>query len=106
MRTTIDSLLGWFRTLPTSRRTLLILVALCTGGLVLSWISRPTIRTTPPASLFGLHALPPASQPDADLKAQWERIKQSRKTASSAPMAVGGVAIGPVTDEPGYATPM
>ena len=106
MRTTIDSLLSWFRTLPTSRRTLLILVALCTGGLVLSWISRPTIRTTPPASLFGLHTLPPASQPDADLKAQWERIKQSRKTASSAPMAVGGVAIGPVTDEPGYATPM
>jgi Domain of unknown function (DUF4349) len=108
MRTIITSLLSWFRTLPASRRTLLILCALCTAGLALSWITRPTIRTGQrafqemPSSGF----TPLGNQPDAELKAQWERIKQSRKTASPAPSAVGGEAIGPVTDELGYATPM
>ena len=107
MRTKLASLLSWFRTLPASRRTFLLLAALCAGGLALSWFARPTIRTaqtgspeTPPFA-----SIPRGSQPDAELKAQWERLKQSRKTASSAPMAVGGIA-GPAIDESGYATPM
>jgi hypothetical protein len=107
MRTTIRSLRSWFRTLPASSRTFLILAALCAGGLVLSWIARPTIRTgqsgTPETSTVA--PIPPGSQPDAELKAQWERLKQSSKTTSSAPMAVGGIAV-PAIDESGYATPM
>src|SRR5882762_644670 len=108
MRTTIDSLLSWFRTLPASRRTLLILIAFCMGGLALSCISRPTnwagqrgFPETPPFAHIARE-----NQPDAELKAQWERIKQSRKAASAGPVAVGGEALGLVTDESGYATPM
>jgi hypothetical protein len=108
MRTTIDSLLSWFRTLPASRRTLLILIAFCMGGLALSWISRPTnwagqrgfLETPPFAPILR------ENQPDAELKAQWERIKESRKAASAGPMAVGGEALGVAIDESGYATPM
>src|SRR5258708_31019352 len=108
MRTTIDSLLSWFRTLPASRRTLLLLFSLCDGCLVASWITRPAayigqrgIRDTP-----SFTPIPPGTQPDAELKAQWERIKQSRKAASAGPVAVGGEALGLATDESGYATPM
>src|SRR6266436_2425544 len=108
MRTTIDSLLSWFRTLPASRRTLLILIAFCMGGLALSWISRPTNW----AGKRGFPETPPfahsarENQPDAELKAQWERIKQSRTAMNPVTSAVGGNAIGPDTDESGYATSM
>src|SRR5258708_22894611 len=108
MRTTIPSLLSWFRTLPASRRTLLLIFSLCAGCLVASWITRPAayigqrgIRDTP-----SFAPIPPGTQPDAELKAQWERIKQSRKAASAGPVAVGGEALGLATDESGYATPM
>src|SRR5260370_31070899 len=108
MRTTIPSLLSWFRTLPASRRTLLLLFSLCAGCLVASWITRPAayigqrgIRETP-----SFAPIPPGTQPDAELKAQWERIKQSRTAVNPATSAVGGNAIGPETDEFGYATPM
>src|SRR5258708_23878447 len=108
MRTTIDSLLSWFRTLPASRRTLLILIAFCMGGLAVSWISRPTISTGrggfPGTSSFT--PIPRENQLDAELKAQWERIKQSRKAVNPATTAVGDNAIGPDIGELGYATPM
>ena len=108
MRTTISSLLSWFRTLPASRKTLLILIALCTGALVLSWIARPTVHTAqralPETSSFA--PVPPGNQPDAELKAQWERIKQGHKIPSSAPIAIGGEAAGQPMDDSGYATPM
>jgi len=108
MTTTIASLLSWFRGLPASRRTLLVLFALCTGLLTMSWIARPVSdvghRPLPPTSSFA--PIPPGNQPDAELKAQWERLKQARKTMSPAPLSVGGEAIGPVTDESGYATPL
>src|SRR5258708_4090288 len=78
------------------------------GGLALSWISQPTnwagqrgIRETP-----SFAPIPPGTQPDAELKAQCERINQSGKAASAGPVAVGGEALGLVTDESGYATPM
>jgi uncharacterized protein DUF4349 len=108
MSTTIASLQSWFRTLPTSRRTILILFALCTGGLVLSWFARPTNRIGqrgfPETSSFV--PLPSGNQPDAALKAQWEGVKQSRKTMSPAALPAEREAAGPVTDESGYATPM
>ncbi|HTB91835.1 MAG TPA: DUF4349 domain-containing protein [Candidatus Sulfotelmatobacter sp.] len=107
MRTKLASLLSWFRNLPASRRTILILAALCVGGLALSWVALPTIRIghrgSPETSPFA--PIPPGSQPDAELKAQWERLKQLNKIAGSAPMAIGGMA-GPAIDESGYATPM
>jgi len=108
MRTTIASLLHWFRALPTSRRTILILFALGTGGLVLSWFARPTNqigqRGFPETSSFV--PIRSGSQPDAELKSQWERIKQAHKTISPAALPAEREAIGPVTDESGYATPM
>jgi hypothetical protein len=108
MRTTITSLLVWFRRLSASRRTLLVLFALCTGWLAVSWIARPASnvvhRDLPATSSFV--PIPPGNQPDAELKAQWERLKQAHKTMSPAFPAVGGEAIGPVTGESGYATPL
>jgi hypothetical protein len=108
MRTTIASLLHWFLSLPTSRRTILILFALCTGGLVLSWFVRPTIRIGqrgfPETSSFA--HISSGNQPDAELNAQSERIKQSRKTMNPAAPPAEREAIGPVTDESGYSTPM
>jgi hypothetical protein len=108
MRTTITCLLSWFRGLSASRRTLLVLFALCTGWLAVSWIVRPIfdVGHRAPAVTSSFVHIPPGNQPDAELKEQWERIKQERKTASPAPSAVGGEAIGPVTDELGYGTPL
>jgi Domain of unknown function (DUF4349) len=108
MRTTIASLLSWFRTLPASRRTLLILAALCAGGLALSWIARPTIRTgqrdIPGAEPYA--SIPTRNQPDAELRAEWQRMKELRKMPSSAPMVVGGGTAGSAADELGYGSPM
>jgi Domain of unknown function (DUF4349) len=108
MNTTIASLLAWYRTLPAARRTLLLLFVLCTGVLALSWLGRPIVRTGQ-RDLPGHSAFVPARPgipPDADLKAQWERIKQAQKTAIPAPSFAEREAIGPVTDGPGDTAPM
>jgi hypothetical protein len=110
MRTAITFLLSWFRTLPASRRTLLLLFSLCAGCLVVSWITRPA----PSIGKRGFQAtpsfdpLPSRTQPDAELKAQWERVKQSHKTMSPPALPAEREAIGPVPvrDESGYGTPM
>jgi hypothetical protein len=51
-------------------------------------------------------AVPPGIQPDAELKAQWERIKQAQKMAVPAPSLAEREVITPMTDGPGYTTPM
>jgi hypothetical protein len=108
MRTTIDSSLSWFRTLPASRRTLLLLVSLCAGCLVVSWITRRAAHI----GQTGFHPkesfapIPPGTAPDAELKAQWESMKQARKTAIPAPSSIAGESFGRATDESGSATPM
>jgi hypothetical protein len=108
MRTTIASLLSWFRALPASGRTLLLLFSLCAGCLVVSWITRPAARTDQRGfqATPSFAPLPSGTQPDAELKAQWERMKQSHKTMSPAALPAEREAIGAVTDESGYATPM
>ena len=108
MRTTIASLLGRFCTLPASRRTLLTLVALCTGGLALSWIARPTILTGQRVSTDKPFFAPilSGSQPDAELKAQWEHLKQTNRAANSAPLPSGRESSDATIEESGYATPM
>jgi len=108
MNTTISSLLAWYRTLPAARRTLLLLFVLCTGVLALSWLGRPMGKIGPkdlPGRSAAL-AVPPGIQPDADLKAQWERIKQAQKAAIPAPSFAEREAIGPMTDGPGDTGPM
>jgi len=108
MNTTIASLLAWYRTLPPARRTLLLLFVLCTGLLSLSWLGRPLgkigQRELPGHSAF--MAVPPGIQPDADLKAQWERIKQAQKMTIPAPSLAEREAMGPMTDGPGDTGPM
>lgn len=108
MKNPIASLLVWFRSLPASRRTLLILLALCAGGLTLSWMERPTIRIgqRPLPDTSSLAPVPPVNQPDAELKAQWERIKQAEKTSRSAPVDSSGESMGGAIGESPYATPM
>lgn len=108
MNTTIASLLAWYRTLPPARRTILLLFVLCTGVLALSWLGRPMGRTSqrdyPGQS--ALVRVPPGIPPDADLKAQWERIKQAQKTAVPGPSHAEREVITPLTDGPGDTGPM
>ena len=108
MKTAFAFLLSWFRTLPAPRRTLLLMLALCTGGLALSWFARPMLETNQKGfpGTSGLVRVSPGNQRDAELKAQWERIKQAQKTAIPAPAFAGGEVLTPPTDASGYATPM
>ena len=108
MRTTIASLLSRFRALPASRRTLLLLFSLCAGCLVVSWIMRPAARIGQRGfqATSSFAPIPPRAQPDVELKAQWERVKQSHKRMGPAALPAEREAIGPVADESGYATPM
>lgn len=108
MNITISSLLTRYRTLPPERRTILLLFVLCTGVLALAWLGRPVGRTGqrdfPGHS--ALVAVPPGIPPDADLKAQWERIKQAQRAAVPAPSLAEREVITPLTDGPGDTGPM
>ncbi len=108
MNITISSLLTRYRMLPPARRTLLLVFVLCTGVLALAWLARPVGRTGqrdfPGHS--ALVAVPPGIPPDADLKAQWERIKQAQKKAVPAPSLAEQEVITPLTDGPGDTGPM
>jgi hypothetical protein len=107
MRTTIASLLNWFRTLPASRRTLLVLFSLCAGWLVVS-------RMTRPAAQIGqrgfqekpfLAPIAPATDPDANFRAEWERMKESHKMMSPLAPSAGRQTAGLAIDGLGYTTP-
>src|SRR6202051_604203 len=108
MRTTIPSLLSWFRSLSASRRALLIMLALCIAGMGLSRITRSTIpigqRGLPERSSYA--PILAGSHLDAELKAQGERLKQANRAASSAPRPSGRESSGTTIDKSGYATPM
>jgi len=108
MNTTIPSLLARYRMLPPARRTLLLLFALCTGVLALSWLGRPLgrpgQRDFPGRS--AVVGVPPGIQPDADLKAQWERIKQAQKKAIPAPSLAEREVMTRAMDGPGDTGPM
>jgi len=108
MKTTITFLRDWFRALPPSRRTFLLLAACCAAGLTFSWLARPTVWTGQkvfPGTSSLVH-VPPGTQPDADLKAQWERIKEAQKTAIPSPAFAEREAITATNDESAYPTPM
>src|SRR5260221_9685477 len=108
MNTTIPSLFARYRMLPPARRTLLLLFVLCTGVLALSWLGRPLGRPGQ-RDLPGRSAVvgvPPGIQPDADLKAQWERIKQAQKKAIPAPSLAEREVMTRAMDGPGDTGPM
>ena len=108
MNTTIASLPARYRALPPRRRTLLLLFVMCTGVLALSWLGRPPGRTSQrdyPAQ-SALVRVPPGIPLDADLKAQWERIKQAQKMAIPGPSHAEREIMTPMTDGPGDTGPM
>jgi Domain of unknown function (DUF4349) len=108
MNTTIASLLARYRALSPLRQTFLLLFALCAGVLALSWLGRPTVQTGQRG--FPGHStsvgVPPRMPLDADLKAQWERIKQAKKTALPTPGIAEREAITAPQDGPGDTGPM
>jgi hypothetical protein len=108
MRSALLSLLAKFRGLSSGRRTVLGLFALCTGGLLVSWIAGPRIQPgarplTAGPSPVGIPGFD--SRPDADLKAEWQRMKEFPKvvTPDVAPSARGSA---PVGDSSEYVTPI
>ena len=108
MKTTLTSLRDWFRSLPPSSRTFLLLAALSTAGLTLSWLAGPRVWTGQRVFPGPPHfvRVPPGSQPDAELKAQWERIKESQKTAIPSPAFAQREAITAANDGSLDPTPM
>jgi hypothetical protein len=108
MRSALLSLLAKFRGLSSGRRTILGLFALCTGCLLVSWIAGPRTQQSsrPPAIMPSAGRFPVASGTDADLKAQWERMKEVPKVM--APLAVPPTegSFGPVGDSSEFVTPM
>src|ERR1700686_4487000 len=107
MRSVLLSMLAKFRGLSSKRRTMLGLVALCTGGLLVSWVAGPAGRPGARAVTVGPSAVgfPVDSHVDAELKAQWQRMKEFPKvmTPDVAPSARGN--LGVVGDAPEYGTP-
>jgi hypothetical protein len=107
MRTAHSSLFARFQGLSATRRTLLIILGMCTGLLLLSWIGRPTnhkINREAPEFLEG-ETMGTNVSPDADLKAQWQRIKEMPR--AMIPAAPGPTdSAGQINDGPGYTTPL
>jgi hypothetical protein len=88
MNPVIPSLLGRFRKLSPVRRTLLTILLLFSGLLLLSWMSRPGLKPVPRpggrAIGTNTYSQAPENQPnDADLKNQWERIKNTSKESAA-----------------------
>ncbi len=104
MRTVSPSLIDRIRALPAVPRTLLVILAMCSGFLFLSWLTRPgkQLGLLAPATTQSGEAMPT----DGDLKAQWERIKETNKVmAPSARMVTGGT-VDSVTEPSAYSVPM
>jgi hypothetical protein len=105
MRNALLSLLTKFRGLSSRHRTMAGLFGLFLGGLLVSWIAgdRPSPRLRAVETSAGLSADP---RVDAELKAQWQRMKEFPKVmtpdASPSPRAN----LEPVGDSSGYMPPM
>src|SRR5580704_712887 len=105
MRNALLSLLTKFRGLSSRHRTMAGLFGLFLGGMLVSWIAgdRPSPRLRAVETSAGLSADP---RVDAELKAQWQRMKEFPKVmtpdASPSPRAN----LEPVGDSSGYVPPM
>jgi hypothetical protein len=84
------------------------LFVLCSGCLLVSWIAGPKTRPgSPPLAVRpSAVGVPFDSRPDAELKTQWERMKEFPKVMiPDATPPVSG-SLGPVVDSSEYVTPM
>ena len=108
MKTTFPSLDGWFQKLSSTKRMLLTILGLSTGLLFLSWVARmPHNLPKPPGSRGSSTNSMPQEQIDADMKAQWEQIRQNSKSMAPMPSSVaGGRVSDSLADPEGYATPL
>jgi hypothetical protein len=108
MRSALLSLLAKFRGLSSGRRTMLGLFALCTGCLLVSWIAGPRVQPGSRSLTAGLPTagLPFDSRPDADLKAEWHRMKEFPKVVTPDVALSARGTLGPAVDSSEYVTPM
>jgi hypothetical protein len=108
MRSAMLLLLAKFRGLSSTRRTLLGLFVLCTGCLLVSWIAGPRIEPSSRSAPAGSSAvgLPFDSRPDADLKAEWQRMKEFPKVVTPDVSPSAGGSLRPSGDSSEYVTPM
>jgi len=105
MRTFFSSVFRWFQKQSSTRQSLLVILALFSGLLLLSWAGR--VREPLPAKAPSLAAYSSSGSQrqalDAERRLQWERIKDApREMEAMAPSAFGGAP--PVGEE--RATPL
>jgi len=105
MKTAFPTLVGRFQKLSSTKRTLLTMLGLCAGLLLFSWaLRRPENLPKSPGPRTNSAGFMTQTQIDADLKAQWERIRENSRTKPMS-AAVGGKSADSLEDPAGYATP-
>jgi Domain of unknown function (DUF4349) len=98
MRTVFPSLIRWFQGLSSTRRTLLTILGLCSGLLILSWAFRTSDQ---PAGSPGpgKHSTAPKIQAiDAELKDQWNRLRENSKRIPPMPSLAASGGSGAAVD--------
>jgi len=108
MRNVLLLLTTKFRGLSSTRRTLLGLLALFSGGLLVSWIARPVDHRSSRLQAMGSSAagfsIDPAA--DAELKAQWQRMKELPRVISPDASPSARANLGAVGGSSEYAPPI
>ena len=105
MSANVDSMLARLYRFAATRRGLLVVVGLSVSVLFLSRLVRlPVLQETRGAGNPAPGALGTASTPDADLRADWQRVKETSRMIAPSASAAARPAAGGIVD--GYGTPL
>ena len=107
MKNVIPSLSASFRGLSSRRKGLLAVFALSTGFLLFGRFGGRTVPSGP-GRADGSHTNVALKQmgPDADLKAEWQRLKDPAKVMSPMSAAIPGTSLGAFAAESSYGGPL
>ena len=105
MSANADSLLARLHRLIPTRRKFLIILVLSLGVIFLSRIAKPPVSSqVRTASNLAAGAVGSVATPDTDLKAEWQRLKETSRMIPPNASPASGPATGGTVD--GYATPL
>jgi hypothetical protein len=107
MKSIIESLSGTVRGLSPKRQRVLLFFALSVGLLVIGrFVQRPLPAPLRPGERFHGNAASQQAAPDADLKAEWQRVKESATRSTAAPSAIAGANKSSLAEESSYGGPL